>query len=411
MSTDKQQRCERCVAFLPWLEIEEALQIGAVRFVPFAINSPAPELACLADSLKIILSSYRDIKNQPRAACTVAYLAGRKPHDKLSSEDTRVISRASTLLSLAAMAVNKYCTHSEPYANGTVFLPYFQHFTEPVDHIAIDSRRRDGSSMSGGWKHGKIHFTMPIECTLATRPVKVDTTFAKALEEAQADGSALGKRLPAAISFFGLANTDSGWMLPEAEVITSVAAFEQLVGAHTAQDLSKRIGSLLRPYGRRSVSDVLIARRSIWLGATYDKKRKTWLSDLVKAENEKRWSVHQKWAQEIHWLRSSFVHGGTLPKRDWGWSILEHLLMGAFVFPLLVKILLAKEDYYALTEADLCRCESIDPLLAHTNWFDSEGNSWMTGWQKTISDVTQKRRWQVVREKVKSSLNKNGGDS
>jgi hypothetical protein len=50
--------------------------------------------------------------------------------------------------------------------------------------------------------------------------------------------------------------------------------------------------------------------------------------------------------EELYDVRSKAAHRGHHQQRQWGWSLPEHLLMAAFVFPLTVKLLLQHDGHY-----------------------------------------------------------------
>lgn len=381
----------RTIAFLPWLHLAETVQLGQIRFVPFVTSSPDSELAAVTTSLPVILSGYRDVQGQPVTACTVSFPAGQKPGEDLAEQHVQAIQTAAALLCLAALAENDYCSPGA-YVNSSPFQPYFQCFTEPVEDIALQIRRRDGRTLVGGYKHGEIVFTMPVQCSQISSRFRIDKPFAEALGSALACGSSVARRLVPALAFFNLANTDSEAMSTEAEVILSGAAFEQLLDVSGAGDLACEVGELLRPYGAVEVDKAVAHRPGIMLGVKYVKTQQAWVRDAQLAQAQKAWFLHQKWAEELHHRRSVLVHGQDPQARTWGWDLREHLVMGGFVFPLLVKLCLAREGRYSLTENDECRCAAIDPLLARSDWFNVVGgNSLATGWRETIRKVRSHR--------------------
>ena len=67
-------------------------------------------------------------------------------------------------------------------------------------------------------------------------------------------------------------------------------------------------------------------------------------------------------------MRNKVVHEGSDGGRSGGWTIFEHLLMAAYVFPLAVKLLLEREGHYVLTDTDRGRCWAVDQLLALAQW-------------------------------------------
>lgn len=73
--------------------------------------------------------------------------------------------------------------------------------------------------------------------------------------------------------------------------------------------------------------------------------------------------------------------------------------MAAFVFPLIVKMLLVREGCYALTDEDKVRCTSVDKLLTAKSWRPDDDDE--AGWQKIISDERSKQGWERAMKKVK----------
>ena len=63
-------------------------------------------------------------------------------------------------------------------------------------------------------------------------------------------------------------------------------------------------------------------------------------------------------------MRNKVAHEGSDGGRSGGWTIFEHLVMAAYVFPLAVKLLLEREGHYVLTDTDRGGCWAVDQLLA-----------------------------------------------
>ncbi len=63
-------------------------------------------------------------------------------------------------------------------------------------------------------------------------------------------------------------------------------------------------------------------------------------------------------------MRNKVAHKGSDGGRSGGWTIFEHLVMAAYVFPLAVKLLLERESHYVLTDTDRGGCWAVDQLLA-----------------------------------------------
>ena len=153
------------------------------------------------------------------------------------------------------------------------------------------------------------------------------------------------------LPFVELANTDDDFMREHAEAILMGSAFEQLVrGDASAYKLGKRFEDLLAGFGSVTVADAKNVRPDIEIDTS--------TPDIAAAQQN--WWVHRKWIEELYDVRSKVVHKGSHASRPWGWSLFEHLVMAAQVFPLIVKLLLEKEGHYALSDEDRVRCLAVD---------------------------------------------------
>ncbi len=194
---------EKLVAFLPWLKLSSSVSVGKVNYVPFEIGVTDQDetLKGLASSLTKILSSYVSFLDRSVRACTVVIKAERNPLWNLEKGDFEEVQWATSLLFLAASAHNDYFEQLPNYVNRAMFDLYWQRFTEPVDFVTLTARRRDGELLIGGYRHGQVKFTVPIQAE-SSRLVSPDTGLLRAVDAAQAESSDVTRRLRAALSFF-----------------------------------------------------------------------------------------------------------------------------------------------------------------------------------------------------------------
>lgn len=289
--------------------------------------------------------------------CVVATVPGRGWD--LRDDDFEDVRWTASLLFLAAWAKNSYFPHfGGPYTNASAFRVIWQRFTGTPVYIALVSRRRDGRTMDGGYRHGEVTFPMPLQCSVR-EPAAVDESFLAALDAAHAAGSETIQRLKFALPFVSLANTDDDSMEEAAEAILMGSAFEQLLkGDASAYKLARKFGVLFEACGTVTVEDARKVRPGIQIDG----------STAERAAAQPKWFVHRKWMEELYDVRSKVVHRGTPAGPSWGWTLSEHLVMAAWTFPLAVKLLLAREGHYALTHEDRARCLSVDKLLGAVDW-------------------------------------------
>ena len=161
------------------------------------------------------------------------------------------------------------------------------------------------------------------------------------------------------------------------------SAYEQLLrGKASKYKLGKRLTELFAPFGAVTVADAQKVRP----GITIDD------SKADRAAAQPKWCVHQKWIEELYDMRSKVAHKGSSGSRSWGWTIFEHLVMAAYVFPLAVKLLLEREGHYALTDTDRVGCRVVDQLLASARWVEEEaGRASKESW----TGIRSKARWDL----------------
>ena len=84
----------------------------------------------------------------------------------------------------------------------------------------------------------------------------------------------------------------------------------------------------------------------------------------------------RNWAYEFYRLRNDFAHGKMRSRQPRAWNAACHLLLGAIVFPVLVKNLLSQEGIYRMTRNDHAEAGAFsrfaadlrDPARRPTNW-------------------------------------------
>jgi len=376
----------KILVLLPWLKLRNPVKIKDLFFTPYSIQSVDPK--CVFNSFKKeinrILSSYRDIRGDIINECALAYIDVKDPCS--STVDVRLMSNASHMLAFAGLAKNKFCVQLGSYTNSSYFEIVFQEFSKDSEFIRIITRRRDGCFHLMGQKHGEVKFSMPLECANRDAPVFDDAlliSLGYVLEEREP----LARRLMQSIWLYNLACSDSHRISIEREIVLMVSGFEQLFSrCQGANDLACKIDTLLDGYGSVIVDN---CSRINDIKLTSGKEK-----------IEEQWFLHRKWIQELYKLRNDYTHGDDPMRRSWGWNDLEHSLMAAFVFPLIVKLLLAQKSQYSIVETDNVRMGAIDILLNAQDWFKRDPATGISTWQKTISDYKFHSNLERAIEKV-----------
>jgi hypothetical protein len=182
----------------------------------------------------------------------------------------------------------------------------------------------------------------------------------------------LWNRVFEAIGPFLRANTDSSEMAEQSEVVEMVGAFERALGVwgdrlkgefhrhfKPTADISPRDAPRIPPALRNGLSV-----RHLWMGDLYD-------------------------------LRNAHAHGDQVQPADLMWDRMEHLLLGAYAFPLLVKSLLSEEQLYQLTAQDQKAIDVFEPFARVKGHLlerlrDEGGNEHLR-WDEVKSDFAWER--------------------
>ena len=392
------------VIVLPFLRMRTVHTVAGVEFLPLRDgdgNVPAALETAVAP-LERILSGYADRQGTPFTNCVVATIPG-KGWD-LSRDDSPAVMWGASLLFLASWACNDYFPRfSGSYVNSTMFRIIGQAYSGDMPvYIAIPARRRDGETLDGGYEHGEFTFNVPVQCSIL-EPAVFDEDLLAGLSAAVAADSEVAGLLRTTLPFVEVANTDDDFMTEHAEAILMGSAYEQLLRGDAGKyKLGKRLTELFAPFGAVTVADAQKVRP----GITIDDRN----ADRAAAQPE--WWVHQKWIEELYDMRSKVAHKGSSGGRSWGWTLFEHLVMAAYVFPLAVKLLLEREGHYALTDTDRVGCRVVDQLLASARWVEEEaGRGAKESWTGIRSKARRDLDWDNAMKAVRKTHPELFGDA
>jgi len=343
---NEQGPAKHTVTILPWLRLSRPVEADALLFWPFpAMKKEIDPKGHFDAQLQKIFSSYVDIKGNPIAELTVVSFP-REAFKDLSPEEADRIGQLIRLLAFSVMSENEYYLQAGSYFNSTHFQHFHQRFQLGSDWIAPDARRREGRTLHGGFKHGELKFTMPLQAltNLEANPnIPLLDALVGFLKKETAEAAAIRQ----AIDWFFPANSDSDSVSPSIEVVMMGSAFESLLQVQ---------GQIQKKAALMNKLPILFTSR-----LTEEAERK----GLDGKKARKSWKVW--WMDEFYWLRNKIAHGGRIDTGRMTWAIYEHLTIAALVLPIGVKLMLAQGGCYTLTSNDETVADSIDHFLAEGN--------------------------------------------
>ena len=375
-------------AVLPWLRLPRQAEVGPVRFTPVWADSIPAALASLDEdtlaALRLRISVYRGVRGHPVTPWSIATLGGQNPLAEPDAEGSSDIRLARDLLCFACLAENEYYTESDRYVNATCFHMHWSRFVVGDDLMAFAIPRRGRSGWSSGYRCGAVAVSEPLQCTMVSQ-VNWDHGFLQALWSACHPSSGDDSSLRIAVECFNETHSDDPWASPERQVVVAASALEYLTGKGKQQAMANAAVEHLGAYsgpGIRSGRPCRVGQES-FIGEKINSRNS---QDTIP---EKSRPVYY-WLRELHCRRSHIVH----PFRErakWVWSDQQHLALLAFVFPLIVKCMLASKCLYGLTSNDRVRLDAVDELVALQRPHDTDRGSQQSRWQTTMNRAKWRR--------------------
>ena len=315
------------LAFFPWLELDEDVSLPVGSLVRFDRGRrPGGQLQATLDAL---LAPFVVGADRPISKATLIQLPEHGLIDDLTEGERDEVFAVGELVAFAGLAAREYFAPFH-YANRDTFTLVIQAFTEPGVGVGVRSRRRDGSS-STYVSPGAYRVRQP-QHLAGTGGVRLDVPLLEALLKVREVGG--WPELEEAIFFFNRANSDSDQIFEQAEIVSTTSAIERVLGCRggTERELADRFT------GEWKASRCLLPRES----SRFPRDQ----------EQFQHRSIAESWIRDFFRHRGNVGHGRKRTEHPAVWSAEEHLLLGAYAFPLLVKLILAQKGYYLGTWED-----------------------------------------------------------
>lgn len=327
------------LAFFPWLHVDESISIGDYELLPCRRGDkpfgPGTEPQSIADA---ILGAYHDGVNRPVEQASIVRISGTSITEDLSDVAIDELFVFTEILGFSLLSNREFFGVGFAYYNRDNAQLVVQRFRDLSGGVSVISRRRDGSTtayVSSDAFQVRRPFHIP-------RPFRFDLDVALIRSLLSARGSDRWPKYFDAIFSFNRANTDSDQVLEQQELVLTVGAFERVLGLRGGREreLREAFARKWRPTVRFPAAG---SPRFQSLGAVDRSVSDIWMEDLYRVRNE-------------------FAHGRRDHSYRSKWTMREHLLLGAYVFPLLVKQLLSDEALYALSDDDRVCIDAFEEL-------------------------------------------------
>lgn len=378
--------------FLPWVTAAEEIAVGNLRLVPYerGVQPQIHEDIFLAD-IDSILGNYgnrtHSEKYLPSSVQKATLLAWNNASCHPTDEDIQANLQVGQQLTFCALAKRRFNTNLG-YCNADGYQVHAQCFQAGHgSSTLVTTRRRDGGTLQGLSGKTVIPFFL--------RPLHVDPLIHfdidKNLFDAlqRIDDPELKEKLSSSIEMFVLTNTDSPSVPERAELVLLRGAFEK------ALETGYREKDLVRGFTDHFESDLPLP--AIWYEGEFEESvwRNRWSCGDIKITRPLI-----AWVRDFCAARNDAAHGSSKSKYSPPlWSTKNHLFFGSWLFPLVIKKILATSSAYQLTEKDALYRQGCEKFLAHNllAWDEEKGES---EWSKVESKLHQ----EAISRKIEAGL-------
>ena len=327
--------------FMPWCQIDKRYDFDHIRILPYRRGIPTDGLDQVQqDRVDAIIGMYKTIEDKPIHSASLLCLAGKAPIDELTEIEKDLAFELADLICFSGLARREFFASAGHYCNRDSFTVYGQEFGPP-DHGVLTWRQRQGRC-SSVWPMRKVGFSIPIHC-YTVHEVTIDASLFESLVKYRAQANPREwDRWRDCISCFNQANTDSDNIRLQVEWVFMVGAFQRLLNANQKdKDVARRFSNTVVP--------------------------KTSLQTSTSQRRARHWQASQEplryqWMREFYQIRNEFAHGQLSSSRSPVWTPMEHIVLGAIAFPLLVKCLLGERGLYSLSYNDRWEVDCFERL-------------------------------------------------
>ena len=334
------------VTFLPWLKLSASAEVNGVSLWPFPLEINSFHLSeDFKAQLRRIFDSYKDLQGNPISELAVVSFRN-EPFKDLLPEEAEKIADFIRLFSFSILTENDYYRQAGRYFNSSHFQHFHQRFQLGSRWIAPQTRRREGITLHGGYQHGELKFTMPLQ-TVTSQEARANASLLQSLVGFVEGGTADAAAVRQTVNWFFLANSDSDSVSWQIEIIMMGSAFEALLQVQDA------------PGKKAALMDKL---PTLFTGCLTKEVKRVGTDGKQATRSRKVW-----WMDEFYWLRNKIVHGGGIELKRMTWDIDEHLTIAAMILAIAVKLKLAQNGIYQLEAHDNADADAIDLFIADGN--------------------------------------------
>lgn len=367
------------LSFFPWMRLVEPVEVEGFRLIPYSRGrdpfGDQPDQQRIIDS---VMEPYRQSASRPINSAVLMQRVGAGLLDELDAPARSAAFEFAELIAFAGLAGRRFFLQMD-YCSSRDFGLEIVRFSDPSAGIQTQQRRRD-LFVTCGWSRSAYQ---------VTRPSGVGGNDHRFLDWNVLRSLLRARSLPSwasifeSIYVFNRANTDGDDATEQTELILTLGGFQRLLDVGSSDV---------------ALSDALVGRLRRWVSMPANGAARL-SGPRTPAGLLRCGTLCEAWIRDLAHLRDDPAHGRLSSQYPACWSLREHLLLSSYLFPRLMKVVLADAGLYDLLQRDEEDLEAFERLASEGNLFaqrEREGEAASIRWNEVMHELALarfQRRW------------------
>jgi hypothetical protein len=351
------------IYFFPWLDVPKTIDFGSVLLEPYRRGRlPGNQEYITQSSIDKVMDFYKDSPVESVSSCAMLRLKDYKIGQDITESEKEFLRIFAELLCFSHIAERSYFCSDIHYCCKEDFALHSQWWNsaEFDGFITVPSRRRDGYKLNlTDAEYDAYH--CPHNANKSSNLLEIPSLIIPLLNAYKAmNAKQLGNVYECIINY-NLANTDNALISTEAELVLLHSAFDAIF--RDVDNNSIKREEFFKSHIKCSLKTVSNFETDSCLA-----------NSIIQKDNNKQLSLIYHWLEDFKSMRGHCAHGGTIRNYKGLWSQRNHLVLGSFVLPLLLKKQLEIAGFYNWSHEDQANLESFEKLIQYDHfnqkWFE-----------------------------------------
>lgn len=390
------------IYFFPWLDAPKTIDFGSVVLEPYERGQlPGDQKRITQAEIDEVMNFYKASPTESVQNCLLIRLPDHQIGEDLNEDEKSFLRVFGELLCFSHIAERTYFGWDYHYCCKEDFAVHGHGWpSERFDgHIVIHTRRRDGISYNmTDAEYGAYH--RPHNANKSSNLQESPPLLQPLLQAFQNMNDDQWGDIYECVINYNLANTDNALIAPEAEMVLLHSAFDAIF---------RDVGD--KPKERTKVFQAYMGTP---LKTAADLEDDSCLADLIiKRDNGKNLSLVEHWIRDFKLTRGHHAHGGTTRNYPGLWSQPNHLVLGSFILPLLLKKRLESAGFHTWSHEDQANLAAFERLIQYNHFSDKwcddvrkrSEHPWYQARQAARQEASRKEMEDIVRQTLAEADN------